>query len=388
MRLRAVPKENSACAGSAATKIRMLFFPAEAFPTNRVRLTVLFGRELLGRGHEIDMVMQAQDASVPAGRHEWSGRSVWVGRTDDGDGFVHRMRKHLLGIAHDLRWLWRARRDQYDCILISDKYLLASVAVLFAGARGLKVFFWLTFAFHKSQVTLGREGLVRYPAMTVFRGHLANLLLHHWIVPRSDHVFVQSQRMAEDFCAHGANCKKLTPVVTGIDAGEISPVVRVYGATRGVPLVLAYLGTLQRERRLEILVDMLAELGRRGVAARLLLVGDGDVPEDRLAIEKRAETLGLNGQIEITGILPRADALERVRHADICLSPIFPSPMFDGASPTKLVEYLALGLPVVANSHRISHTSCVAAAQAFVFHGVRGISLAQSNGCREKAPLS
>ena len=221
MRLRAVPKEESTSAGGASTRIRMLFFPAEAFPTNRVRLTVLFGRELFGRGHEIDMVMQAQDSSVPIGRHEWSGRSVWVGRTDDGDGFVHRMRKHFLGIAHDLRWLWRARRDQYDCILVSDKYLLASVAVLFAWVRGLKVFFWLTFAFHKSQVTLGREGLVRYPAMTVFRGHLANFLLHHWIVPRSDHVFVQSQRMAEDFCAHGANCKKLTPVVTGIDVGEI-----------------------------------------------------------------------------------------------------------------------------------------------------------------------
>jgi glycosyltransferase involved in cell wall biosynthesis len=132
---------------------------------------------------------------------------------------------------------------------------------------------------------------------------------------------------------------------------EVKPVERASGGGRGAPLTLAYLGTLQRERRLEILIDMLAELGRRGVYARLLLVGDGEVVEDRLAIERRADALGVRGQIEITGRLPRLEALERVGRADICLSPIFPSPMFDGASPTKLVEYLALGLPVVANSH-------------------------------------
>jgi len=335
----------------AVPKIRMLFFPAEAFPTDRVRLTVLFGRELLGRGHAIDLVMRAQDSSVQTGRHDWGGRSVWVGPTDEHDGFLHRLRKHVLGTLHDLRWLWRARSDRYDCVLVSDKYLLAAVALVVARARGLKFFFWLTFAFHKSQVTLGREGLVRYPVLSVVRGQAAKVLLHRWIVPHSDHVFVQSQHMAADFCEHGASPGKLTPVVTGIDLDEVKPVVRTPGGGRGAPLTLAYLGTLQRERRLEILIEMLAELGQRGVYARLLLVGDGDVVEDRLAIERRADALGVRGQIEITGRLPRLEALERVGRADICLSPIFPSPMFDGASPTKLVEYLALGLPVVANSH-------------------------------------
>jgi len=364
-------------------KIRMLFFPAEVFPTNRVRLTLLFERELVGRGHDIDLVMQAQDDTVKVGRHDWGGRSVWVGPTDSRDGFLHRARKHALGVLHDLRWLWRARARDYDCILVSDKFLLASIAAVIARVRGLKFFFWLTLAFHKAHVTLGKEGIVRYPFLSVIRGHVANFFLHHWIVPLSHHVFVQSEHMAADFCKHGADPTKLTPIVTGIDVGEIVPAARAVRERRNEPLTIAYLGTLARVRRLEILVDMLAELNSRGVSARLLLVGDGETPDGRRGIERRADALGLRDQIEITGFLPRREALGRVRGADICISPIHPSPIFDGASPTKLVEYLALGLPVVANSHpdqslvlRESRAGvCVPWGARFFARGVRWLAM-------------
>jgi len=328
----------------------MLFFPAESFPTNRVRLTALFGREMFGRGHAIDLVMQAGTDAVRPGRHDWFGRSVWVGPTDCRGGFLNRLHKHALGFSHDLRLLFRARASDYDCILVSDKYLLACIASVIARVRGLKFFFWLTFSFHNSYILLGREGLARYPLLSRARGHVASFFLRHWIIPLSHHVFVQSPRMAEDFCDYGANPTRLTPILTGVDTAEAAPVGREAGRRR-VPLTIAYLGTLGRERRIEILVDMVAELKRQGLSVRLLLVGDGETAADRAAIELRAQALGVLNQIEITGLLPRLQAMERASTADIGISPIPPSPIFDGASPTKLVEYLALGLPVIANSH-------------------------------------
>jgi len=33
------------------------------------------------------------------------------------------------------------------------------------------------------------------------------------------------------------------------------------------------------------------------------------------------------------------------------VSPFFPTPILDSTSPTKLVEYMALGIPVLANDH-------------------------------------
>ena len=66
---------------------------------------------------------------------------------------------------------------------------------------------------------------------------------------------------------------------------------------------------------------------------------------------RRRERLGIADRVVFTGALPRDEAFAYVRAADVCLSPIYPSPMLDVASPTKLVEYMALAKPVIANEH-------------------------------------
>jgi glycosyltransferase involved in cell wall biosynthesis len=329
----------------------MLFFPRELYPTDRVRLNVLFAKELLARKHKIDIVMQARDSSVEVGTHRFGAGTVQVGASTCGDRLVARIQRQVMGLWNDLRWLACAKRDHYDCILVSDKYLLACLAAVVARIRGLRFFFWLTFAFHDSHVTLAHDGLVRWAPLVRMRGHLTDFLLHNWIVPLSDHVFVQSAQMAREFCRRGADPTRLSPVVTGIDLPEIDEVMRAAPKHDRTHVTICYLGTLATARRLEVLVEMIAELRRRGVAARLLLVGDGAVPADRARLEGRADELGVRDQMEITGYLPRHEALALVLSADICVSPIYPCPAFDGASPTKLIEYMALGRPVVANSH-------------------------------------
>jgi glycosyltransferase involved in cell wall biosynthesis len=301
--------------------IRMLFLPRESFPTIRVDVDVLFGRELLGRGHHIDFVMQAQDGAVAVGERPWNGRTVWVGPTDAADGFVHRLRKHLLSIWHDLRYLLRARRPGYAALQVKDKYVIASIAIVIARLRGLKFFYWLSWPEPESQLLRARQGSARYPKLAAIRGRTYALLLYHWILPRSDHIFVQSERMKRDVCARGARPEKVTPVPMGVDFSAVPPIGKA------------------KRRDVEAL------------PATLTIVGDGNVPEERLALERRAQELGVRGHLEITGFMPRAEAFERVRSADIGLSPFYPTPILLSTSPTKLVEYLALGLPVVANDH-------------------------------------
>jgi glycosyltransferase involved in cell wall biosynthesis len=331
--------------------MRVLFIPWEDFPTDRVRINVLFGSELIGRGHEIDLVMQAADESVAVGPQPWHGRTVWVGPTDCRDGFLHRLRRTWLSVAHDIRCLRRAQRERYDAVLVSDKFFTAALAAVLAKARGLRFIFWLTFPYPEADLYRVRLGVARYPTLATLRGRLGAWLLYRWILPRSDHVFVQSDRMKHDVCARGADAAKVSSILTGFDLTGIAPAARPAQRAAAAPVVVAYLGTLNAMRRLDVLVDMLAELRRGGMDARLLLVGGSPNPRDRRLLEARAAELTLTPYVELTGALPQADALRRIAAADVCISPIDRSPILDVGSPTKMIEYLALGMPVVANDH-------------------------------------
>lgn len=350
----AADRADAPATSRSGAPIRMLVFTREGYPTFRVDLEVLFGEELIGRGHEIDFVMQAERADVRPGPRAWHGRTVWVGPTDTGDGFTHRLRRQLLDLWHDLRHLHLTGRDRYDAVQVRDKFLFAAVAVALARRRGQRFFFWLSFPEPESQLARVRDGLARYPLLTYLRGHVSKWLLYRWILPRSDHVFVQSQRMKEDVAAEGIDPASMTPVPMGIATAEIRALAAVGAApaaAASAALTLAYLGTLNAQRKLEILVEMLAIVRSRGMPVKLLLVGDGDDPSDRARLEQRARQLGVRDDLEITGFLPRSEALRRVMSADICLSPFHPTQVLLSTSPTKLVEYLALGMPVVANDH-------------------------------------
>jgi glycosyltransferase involved in cell wall biosynthesis len=146
----------------------------------------------------------------------------------------------------------------------------------------------------------------------------------------------------------------MTVVPMGIPREELNedngPDVPSPGDATGL-LRLVYLGTLGKTRRLEILIEMLSALRIARIPAHLVMVGDGDEPEDRRLIESYAKKLHVQDMLSITGFLPRAEALRRTRNADVALSPIAPVPILLAGSPTKLIEYLSLGLPVIANDH-------------------------------------
>jgi glycosyltransferase involved in cell wall biosynthesis len=75
------------------------------------------------------------------------------------------------------------------------------------------------------------------------------------------------------------------------------------------------------------------------------------MPEDEQLLRREADRLGIGRSVTITGWLPMPEAWQHVRSAALCVSPYLPVPILRSTSPTKLIEYMALGKPVVANDH-------------------------------------
>ena len=190
-------------------------------------------------------------------------------------------------------------------------------------------------------------GLLRWFAAKL-RATLLRFLLYRVVLPRADHVFVQSEVMRDSVASQGVSPARMTAVPMGVDT-ETMPVLDAPVLIPSAVPVFAYLGTLNRPRHPELMIEAFALLRARGVHARLLLIGDAEEPADRSWLRALIAKRGLQADVELTGWLQPAEGWRRCMTADACLSPVPRGELLDAGSPTKLVEYLHMGLPVIAN---------------------------------------
>jgi glycosyltransferase involved in cell wall biosynthesis len=340
-------------APKAGRRFRLLVISSDTYPPTRVDVAVLFGRELARRGHEIDWILQSEaECPRPYAAH-WGGGHVWVGATDLGQSLFHRVRKHALGIINDCRIFPCLKNGRYDAVEVKDKFLSGVFAMIASRIYRTKFIFWLSYPYPEHYLTSARDGTARYPFLYVLRGLSFRWLLYRWLLPAADHVFVQSEQMRLDIAAEGIPLDKMTAIPMGIGAEmctapDLSENRQLIPA--GAPCLL-YLGALGRMRRLDFLIRAFGLVREAIPAALLYIVGRGDHPEDEALLHAEAARLNLRDAVVFVGQLPQAHALQYVQEANVCASPFFPSPVLRSTSPTKLVEYMAMGKAVVANDH-------------------------------------
>ena len=84
---------------------------------------------------------------------------------------------------------------------------------------------------------------------------------------------------------------------------------------------------------------------RPDLEVELDLVGDG---EARSALERRAHDLGITASVRFHGYAGPEVFVPILAATHVCVSPDPPTPFNDVSTMTKVVEYLAIGRPVVA----------------------------------------
>ncbi|GAA2296867.1 glycosyltransferase family 4 protein [Streptomyces kunmingensis] len=125
---------------------------------------------------------------------------------------------------------------------------------------------------------------------------------------------------------------------------------------RGKPHLLCYLGVMGPQDGVDYALRSLAklrdELGRTDWHA--VFVGSGDAHD---AMVELAGQLGLSEQVEFTGRIPDADLVRYLSTADVCLSPDPRNPLNDVSTMNKVLEYMAMGRPVVSFDLREARVS-------------------------------
>jgi len=113
----------------------------------------------------------------------------------------------------------------------------------------------------------------------------------------------------------------------------------------GKRYLVGYVGVMNSQEGLDILLDValrIKNLGRRDV--HFTCVGRG--PE-LASLRKMTQDKQLDEMVTFTGFVPDAEMVEILSTADVCVNPDRPSPMNSMSTMIKILEYMALGKPIV-----------------------------------------
>ena len=153
----------------------------------------------------------------------------------------------------------------------------------------------------------------------------------------------------------GLNQNKIYSLPLGADSNikvnkhEVEKIRQKYGLKNGYTLV--YLGTLIKTRDPLFLFKIVEELRKELPSIKLLVVGEGKVKQDMLDYKSYVKKNNLEKEIIFTGKVPRWQVPNFLTVADVGISQFPPVPILKMNSPIKLMEYMNLGLPVIANNY-------------------------------------
>jgi len=124
--------------------------------------------------------------------------------------------------------------------------------------------------------------------------------------------------------------------------------------SRGALYTGIYHGTVALDRGLAIIIEGARLLGLKRKDFRIRLIGC-DVNESEL-VKKTMKKAGLEGIVEIVPPIPHSDIPKELWSADWGISFLEPNVYFESSPPAKVFEFLAAGLPVIANDIQ-THTA-------------------------------
>jgi glycosyltransferase involved in cell wall biosynthesis len=322
--------------------MRIGFILRDPLPPTRADVLALFGTEMPRYGIASELVGQRGGAPAPWG----AGRMHVIGRAEG-------MLAAIMSPFWDALGLWRA--GAVDCVQVRDKIASGLLGRVAAAWLGVPFIYWMSFpiveGFEVRRDQIGRGGRGPRWAAHALRAALSRQVIYRLVLPGARHIFVQSDAMASWLAGQGVARSRMTAVPMGVDAARFdrASVVPADDARLDGRRVLVYLGRIGQARQSDFLLDVV-DLLRAGVPNVLLVIAGDAASADEMAwMRRQVAARALDEHVLLTGWLPQQRALGYAVRAEVGLSPIPRGVLFDVSSPTKLVEYLALGIACVAN---------------------------------------
>ena len=343
--------------------MKLLIFPQYAYPANHAVVNQVYEQLLPARGHEVHMIRPMEGLVAPAFVDPvWRGGSM-VAYPDEPVGnpfgnFARLLRKR--------RWIRESIRKlegtPLDAILVRNDLTSAFAAAREARRRSIPFVYQISspdaeFMVSRGQDASGVGGLYRR-----LRGR-AGRAMRRSASRRADAVLAISDAMREYLAqTDGLNPARIFSFPMGVPEGTRAGREQIESLRRRLDLpagkTIVYCGTLDPVRQPDWMIDVLS-LVRERVAGAVLLVVTYQTDERRRAFEEEVRRRGAD--VRVVGPVAFSDVDMYLRCGDVMISPWPPRPEHWMASPTKSLEGLRAGLPVVGSVDVAEHQSLLEA---------------------------
>lgn len=184
-----------------------------------------------------------------------------------------------------------------------------------------------------------------------------NSLLHHslsavanFLYRHADHIVVVTPAFKDHLILHRkVPAEKISVVENGVETDLFSPgtpaaanALRQEVGVEG-KLVVCYVGTMGMAHGLETLLDAAAQLQSRSPDVLFLLIGEG---AEKQRIQALAQSRGLTN-VRFFDQQPREKIPAFISASDVCLVLLKKTEVFKTVIPTKMLEFMSCGRPVV-----------------------------------------
>ncbi|WP_431064150.1 glycosyltransferase family 4 protein [Methylotuvimicrobium sp.] len=156
-----------------------------------------------------------------------------------------------------------------------------------------------------------------------------------------------TEGIRDDICSRGWPKSKVELVTCGVDFDKLYPdapgaafIREKYGWHE--KKIVMYFGALGEANNLPVTLRAAQRLQERQDIL-FVLIGDGI---KRIETENQVSALGIKNVLVLPPV-PKDDARLYINAADLCLVTLRDIPLFDGAIPTKLIDYMACGKAVL-----------------------------------------
>ena len=142
------------------------------------------------------------------------------------------------------------------------------------------------------------------------------------------------------------NPDKVFVVRSGPKLDRLQIIPPVESLKKGRKFLVGYVGVMGKQEGIDLLLQaaksIVCDLGRNDV--HFGLVGGGTSLGE---MRQFAEELGIGEYVTFTGRVPDQELLEMLNTADVCVNPDVANAMNDKSTMNKIMEYMALGKPIV-----------------------------------------